>query len=1293
MNRHKSCKYIFFISLVLFLTVNLGVAFAAYQDEVLADNPVAYYRFEETSGTTAADSSVNSNSGTYSGATLPTLNQTGLSTLGVCAEFDGSGFVITPNTVGAYDDFTLEAWINFSGSSPLGPEAYNGWGVINSDVGNDADDFVLGIADNRPAFFTGSIGYAVDRQVNGTTPLNNGVWHHIVVTRDNCGMIQVYVDGSFQAETLSPNCNRLDDNPWMYIGGYTGYSSFIGLIDEVAYYPTVLASDRIAAHYSAVFPCAFSSIDPTNKSVMVAGETDNTVTLTTGGSCDWTAAVDPAYTSWINITNGSSGTGSGTVTYTVLENDTGALRSGTITIAGETFRISQDVGFSAWGPNEIQKILASDGVADDQFGVSVAIDGDTAIVGAYMDDGIVSNSGAAYVFIRSGGVWTQQAKLLAVDGAADDNFGISVAIDGDTAIVGAYLVDDNDTIPPVLDIGAAYVFKRTAGVWAQQAKLLPEPWAVENRNHHFGWSVAIDGGTAVVGANNANLSRRSGIGAVYVFVESGATWTQQQKLQIFYSSPDDPVESGSFGNSVSISENTLIVGVPEDSRDTYNIGRAYVFTRTDGVWTPEATLLADDGADFDYFGWSVAIDGDTAVVGAYLDDESAVDSGSAYVFTRSDDVWTQETKLISVDSAANDQFGNSVAISGDNILVGAALNDDNGSASGSAYVFEKPVTGWTSASPLIESAKLMSSDGTADDSFGIAVAISGDTAMIGAYGDDDNGSASGSAYFFSDVFDFGDAPDPTYPTLLASNGARHAAAGPTLGSNCDTEADGQPATGADGDDTNGTPDDEDGVVFTSTLIPGASADVEVTASEPCTLSAWVDFNGDGDWADADEDIFPGGQALTAGVNSLSFSVPAGARTGNTFTRFRVTTDGPVTYTGLASDGEVEDYQVAVTTPPDTTYTITASAGGNGSISPSGVVSVNDGSDQAFTITPYANYHVADVLVDGSSVGVVTSYTFTNVTAAHTIAATFAINHTATISGDNTGNMTEDSSGDTGVMSVSDADPGHDVFQVQTNTAGTYGTFSINAAGNWTYTRTENLQSMNAGDMLNDSFNVASADGTDTETVTITIDGINDSATIGGDNAGNMTEDDNGDTGVMSVTDVDNGENVFQPQTNTAVTYGTFSINAAGNWTYTRTADLQSMNAGDLLNDSFNVSSADGTDTAAVNITITGVNDPPSSHLSGERTGYLTEDGTGDSDNISITDIDDGESFFQPQTNTAGTYGTFSLTALGNWTYTRTADLNWMNEGTQIAESFGVTSADGTTTPYYEVDITISGLKR
>jgi uncharacterized repeat protein (TIGR01451 family) len=238
---------------------------------------------------------------------------------------------------------------------------------------------------------------------------------------------------------------------------------------------------------------------------------------------------------------------------------------------------------------------------------------------------------------------------------------------------------------------------------------------------------------------------------------------------------------------------------------------------------------------------------------------------------------------------------------------------------------------------------------------------------------------SDSSHYFGQgpALDFGDAPDPPYPTRLASNGARHQLSERAyLGACVDAEIDGQPSAAAAGDDgavgflTIGTcavaGDDEDGVAFPAVLVPGETGEVEVTAHEPCTLSAWIDFNADGDWNDPGDTLFPGGTALAAGSNPLSFPVPAGAVAGNQAARFRCTTDGATTPAGEASDGEVEDYLVLIGVPAITatkTVEISDDVGGDGGASPGDtllytVVVTNEGDAAAsgvvFTDTPDAN---------------------------------------------------------------------------------------------------------------------------------------------------------------------------------------------------------------------------------------------------------------------------------------------------------------------------------------------------
>ena len=198
-----------------------------------------------------------------------------------------------------------------------------------------------------------------------------------------------------------------------------------------------------------------------------------------------------------------------------------------------------------------------------------------------------------------------------------------------------------------------------------------------------------------------------------------------------------------FGFSVSISGDYAVVGAYWDDDNGSSSGSAYVFKRTGTSCAQEAKLLPSDGAEFDRFGWNVSISGDYAVVGAKWDDDNGFFSGSAYVFKRTGTIWAQETKLLASDGAADDFFGNSVSISGDYAVVGAIGDDDNGSWSGSAYVFKRTGTSWA------QEAKLLPSDVAASDNFGHSVSISGDYAVVGARWDDDNGTDAGSVYLYT----------------------------------------------------------------------------------------------------------------------------------------------------------------------------------------------------------------------------------------------------------------------------------------------------------------------------------------------------------------------------------------------------------------------------------------------------------------------------------------------------------------------------------------------------------------
>ena len=376
--------------------------------------------------------------------------------------------------------------------------------------------------------------------------------------------------------------------------------------------------------------------------------------------------------------------------------------------------------------DQLAKLLADDGAADDHFGFSVAISGATAIVGAWRHDDNGENSGSAYLFdTTSGG---QIAKLLPDDGAVGDRFGGSVAISGTTAIIGAHSDEDNGVLS-----GSAYLFDTTTG--RQIAKLLPNDGATQDR---FGRSVAINGAIAIIGAyaddDNGELS-----GSAYLF--DATTGLQIAKLLA-----TDGARGDRFGYSVAINGAIAIIGAYADDDNGELSGSAYLFDISDPANpTQSAKLLPKDGQTGDWFGLSVAISGATAIAGAYQDNDNGQVSGSAYLFDTSiPTLPLQIAKLLPSDGVSGDRFGFSVAISGATAIIGAFSDAHLGLTSGSAYLFD--------ATTGLQIAKILADDRAAGDEFGFSVAITGaagnETAIVGTHRDDDNGSNSGSAYLF-----------------------------------------------------------------------------------------------------------------------------------------------------------------------------------------------------------------------------------------------------------------------------------------------------------------------------------------------------------------------------------------------------------------------------------------------------------------------------------------------------------------------------------------------------------------
>jgi hypothetical protein len=343
--------------------------------------------------------------------------------------------------------------------------------------------------------------------------------------------------------------------------------------------------------------------------------------------------------------------------------------------------------------------MPSDGTENHYFGISVAVDGDTLVIGADGDDSNNgNNSGSAYVYIRLWDGWIEQTKLTASDGAMSDYFGNSVAISRDTIVVGAWNGDSaNDSIT-----GKAYVYTRSGDLWTEQTILTASDGAAGD---YFGVSVAIDRDTIVVGAQRHDTvgggggggGTNSGSAFVYARSSEAGVWTEQTIV-----TASDGAAGDYFGVSVAIDQDTIVVGADHaDSTASGDVdsGSAYVYTRSSsssssasspgGIsWTEQAKLTASDAATGAYFGDSVAIEGDVIVIGAdQLDAETesrASRSGRAYVYTRAEDLWTEQTILTASDGAPYDGFGENVAVSGGSIVVGA---DETNRKRGSAYIF------------------------------------------------------------------------------------------------------------------------------------------------------------------------------------------------------------------------------------------------------------------------------------------------------------------------------------------------------------------------------------------------------------------------------------------------------------------------------------------------------------------------------------------------------------------------------------------------------------------------------
>ena len=412
----------------------------------------------------------------------------------------------------------------------------------------------------------------------------------------------------------------------------------------------------------------------------------------------------------------------------------------------------------------VEAIIASDAAMGDFFGWSVSVDGNYAVVGAPNKDVIEDDEGKAYVFAFNAGnqTWEQQDELLAEFPEQDVFFGYSVAIAGDVAVIGAHGLDNG----PFDAAGAAYIFVRNGVNWIQTAKLTASD---PGDSEQVGRSVAISGEVVVIGAilaNNDDDPPVADTGAVYVWVKPAGGWGdadgEEEDAKLTAS---DGMLLDLFGLSVSIDGDVIVVGA---SRTALDHGTVYVFDKPANGWAnanEDFILTSLDGEAGDRFGESVSIDGDLIVIGAPLQDSDELlnDEGAAYVFRFDGNDWIQEAKFSGCNEAPHDQFGTSVAISGNVAIIGASQPAGQ-IGNGTADAFRYLGAGWAHVG------KPNASDGERDDRFGQSVSISGDFVFIGAFAVDAQNPPPfqiGGFYVF-DNFDLADACD--CPWDLDGNG-------------------------------------------------------------------------------------------------------------------------------------------------------------------------------------------------------------------------------------------------------------------------------------------------------------------------------------------------------------------------------------------------------------------------------------------------------------------------------------------------------------------------------------------
>ena len=398
---------------------------------------------------------------------------------------------------------------------------------------------------------------------------------------------------------------------------------------------------------------------------------------------------------------------------------------------------------------QLAELTPSTRASNDWFGISIAVSGNTVVVGDF--DANIENYGAVYVYVKPASGWanmTQVAKLTSSDNG--EGFGVSVAVSGNTIVVGAANTSNfsqsklnrpNSDLPAA-GPGAAYVFVKPVSGWKDMTETAKLTASDGQPGDAFGDSVSISGPMIAVGAFFApDSSGNSFAGKAYVFVRPGSGWSGNLNETAMLTASDSQLLNY-MGASIAISGTTVVAG--SYGHNNFQ-GTAYVFAEPAGGWhsmTQTAELTASDGKGSDDFGFSSSISGSTVVIGAV---NAAVGKGAAYVFVKPSAGWsnmTQTAELRAPNATQGDGFGQSASISGNLVVVGApGANVGANQLQGAAYVFAKPSSGWKNSSTATE---LTASDGAANDNLGVSAAISGSTIVAGA----PKSTTPGSAYVF-----------------------------------------------------------------------------------------------------------------------------------------------------------------------------------------------------------------------------------------------------------------------------------------------------------------------------------------------------------------------------------------------------------------------------------------------------------------------------------------------------------------------------------------------------------------